>query len=149
MKGKKQPFPPRGTPLSHEIVAKLRNIWKDSFWDCFNTTIRVTKCLLNLFKSSRISGGCERVKVCQRSLINAWKVIWKNYIVERSKLTDSVQPFVLFSAHFLTFIYFLLIATCFDFITVAKLFLPISSRLLIVSSRLYFFTSRFFSFLLV
>ena len=146
MKGKKQPFPPRGTPVSHEIVAKL---WKDSFWNCFNTTIRVTKCLLNLFKSSRISCGCETVKVCQRSLINAWKVIWKNYLVERLKLTDSVQPFVLFSAHFLTSIYFLLIATCFDFITVGELFLPISSCLLIVSSRLYFFTSRFFSFLLV
>ena len=44
MKGKKQPFTHRGTSVSHEILAKLRNIWKRLFGDCFNTTIRVTKC---------------------------------------------------------------------------------------------------------
>ena len=31
MKGKKQPFPPRGKSVSHEIFAKLRNIWKRFF----------------------------------------------------------------------------------------------------------------------
>ena len=62
MKGKKQPFLPIGTPVSHEILAKLRSIWKRFFWNWFNTTIMVTKCQLNLFKSSRISCGCERVK---------------------------------------------------------------------------------------
>ena len=51
MKGKKQPFPPRATPVSHEIPAKLRNIWKRFFWTCFNTTKRFTKCKLNLYKS--------------------------------------------------------------------------------------------------
>ena len=31
MKGKKQPFPPTGTSVSHEIFAKLRNIRKIFF----------------------------------------------------------------------------------------------------------------------
>ena len=62
MKGKKQPFPPRRAPLSHEILAKLRNICKRFFWNGFDAAIRVTKCL-NLSKSSRISCGCERARV--------------------------------------------------------------------------------------
>ena len=63
MKWKKQPLSLRGTPVSLEILAKLRNIWKRFFWNCFNTTIRITKCWLNLFKSIWISCGCERVKM--------------------------------------------------------------------------------------
>ena len=31
MKVEKQSSPPRETPVSHENLAKLRNIWKDSF----------------------------------------------------------------------------------------------------------------------
>ena len=34
MKGKKQPFPPRGTPVFHEFGAKLRNIWKRFLKNC-------------------------------------------------------------------------------------------------------------------
>ena len=33
------------------------------FWNCFNTTIRATKCYLNLFKSSRISCRSEKVNI--------------------------------------------------------------------------------------
>ena len=62
MKWKKQPLPLRGTPMSLEILAKLRNILKRFFWNCLNTTIRITKCWLNLFRSIWISCGCERVK---------------------------------------------------------------------------------------
>ena len=69
MKGKKQTFPPKGTPVSHEILAKLRNIWKRFFGNCFNTTIRVTKYQLNLFNMSRISCGWERVNVEKTKLI--------------------------------------------------------------------------------
>ena len=31
MKGKKQPFTPRVTLVPHEILVKLRNIWKKKF----------------------------------------------------------------------------------------------------------------------
>ena len=88
-------------------------------------------------------------KVGQGSLFKAWKLIRKLYLVECPQLTDSVQSIVFLSAHFLTFICFLSIATCFDFLTVCELFPPISTRLLIVSACLYLLTSRFYQFLLV
>ena len=61
--GEKLPLPlPTGTAVPHEILAKLRNIWERFFLNYCNTTIRVTKCQLNLFKSGRIFCGCKRVK---------------------------------------------------------------------------------------
>ena len=59
---------------------------------------------------------------------------------------ELVQSLLFLSAHFLSFIWFLSIATCFDLLTV---FLPISTCLLIASARFYLLTSRFYYFQLV
>ena len=82
--------------------------------------------------------------MCQGSLLKAWKLISRLYLVECPQLSDSAQCFVFLSAHFLTFIRFLSIATCFDPVTVCELFVPIFTRLPLVSACLYLFTSRFF-----
>ena len=74
------------------------------------------------------------------------EIPWFSNLVNCRSHNDSVRSFVFLFTHFLTFICFLSIATCFDYlVTVCKLFLPISTYLLIVPARFYLFASGLYS----
>ena len=86
------------------------------------------------------SGSVPKIQFFAVWRICKEEIAWFSYLMNCRSHNDSVQSFVFLFTHFLTFICFLSIATCFDYlVTVCKLFLPISTYLLIVPARFFLF----------
>ena len=94
----------------------------------------------NFFRSLIYYNRCKSKRIKEKSTLASRKLIFARIFAEL------VQSLLFLSAHFLSFIWFLSIATCFDLLTV---FLRISTCLLIASARFYLLTSRFYYFQLV